>query len=131
MVEGILLDTDILIEAEKDEEIFNRLRKKILLISVISLYEFVFGEAYIGRDISKVKEKAEEIYYVINLNQPVLNQAIQIDMALSKEGEKLSFRDLIIGATAIVHETPLLTKNVKQFRRLEKFGLKLRNLEDI
>nr|MDO8045195.1 hypothetical protein [Candidatus Baldrarchaeota archaeon] len=45
-------------------------------------------------------------------------------MFFSKRGEKLDFRDIAIGASAIVEGLVLVSGNLSHFERMKKFGLK-------
>ena len=45
-----------------------------------------------------------------------------------KQGKMLEPRDILIGATAIVLGIPLWTENIEDFKRLERYGLKLKEL---
>ncbi len=131
MVEEVLLDTDALIELHKDRE---RVRRAHLIydmyISVINLYEYLFGLVYVGRDLEREKVTLESLYEVIPLDQRVLRRALILDVELTGLGHRLEFRDLIVGASALERELSLVTGNIKHFKRLEDEGLSLLHLRD-
>ncbi len=122
---SVLIDTDVLIDVMRNKELLWEMQLRGSAISIITLYEYLFGECYIGKDIKTVKESLEKIFQVIDLDQQIICKAIEIDVYLTKNGEKMSIRDLIIGATAIVYDLMLVTRNVEHFERLKKFGLKI------
>ncbi|OYT28871.1 MAG: VapC toxin family PIN domain ribonuclease [Thermofilum sp. ex4484_82] len=127
MAKKILVDTDILIEMlEKGkEELLRKLVNYELYTSYVSFYEYLWGYCYLGRDISKEKEIVEKIIDVIYPSQEILLKAMEIDVNLARKGEKISQADIIIAATALVTDMPLFTRNIKHFKRLEEYGLKL------
>ena len=117
MGEGILVDTDVLIDYTKG---FTDLPKKQLYISEITLYEFIRG----CRDVRKAKELLESAFIVVFHDNDVLVKASEIWIELNKKGELIDERDILIASVAIAKNFKLLTRNVKHFKRLEKFGLK-------
>ncbi len=77
MVEKILLDTDALIELHKRvEELEKVLLSFDCYVSIISLYEFLFGLMYKGRDLEESKEYIEQLYNVVPLTQGILKRAL-------------------------------------------------------
>ena len=134
MEEVVLLDTDAIIELhkERNKKIFLRIKEtKTLNISIVTLYEYIFGEAYLGKDYTKIKRSLESVYNIVPLNQEILLKTIELDLELTRRGEKIELRDLIIAATAIEKEIPLVTGNTKHFQRFQQYGLKLVPLETL
>ena len=117
----ILIDTDILIEYFKKREIEKLVGNSI---SIITLIEFLRG----AKNPKAVKEILEEIFYVINLDNDIIIKYVEIYQELKRRGDILPDSDLLIASTSIAKNLPLLTKNVKHFERLIKFGLKLYKL---
>jgi len=113
-----LVDTDILIDVERKRA---QLPRAALFISEITLYEFIRGRA----DYIKAKERLEEVFTVVPLSNEVLLKATEIYRELRKRGELMDERDLLIGATAITLNLPLLTGNRSHFEKLRRYGLKL------
>lgn len=118
MGEGILVDTDILIEYYKN---LYQLPKQPLYISIITMYEFTRGT----RDPKTAKKLLDESFPILWLDNEIILKRGEIWQLLRREGELIDDRDLIIGATAIINELELLTENEKHFKKLEKYGLKL------
>ena len=71
------------------------------------------------------KSLLEEAFVVIFHDNEVLTKAGEIWIELKKSGELIDDRDVLIASVAITKNIPLLTRNVKHFKRLERFGLKL------
>ncbi len=77
MTDRALTSTDALIELHKRAEEL----EKVLLsfdcyVPIISLYEFLFGLMYKGRDLEESKEYMEKLYNVIPLTQGILKRAL-------------------------------------------------------
>ncbi len=131
--ERIMLDTDALIDLyrKKNREIFLKaLERYHIYVSFITLYEFLFGEVYIGRKLEDTKRGLERVVSIIPLDQEILGRMIEIDVELTRRGIQLEFEDLAIGATAIVNDLPLVSANISHFKRLTGYGLKLMSLDE-
>jgi len=118
MGEGVLVDTDVLIEYVKGRR---ELPEGVYYISEITLYEFIRGCRY----PAEAKRLLEEEFIVVYHDNEVLEKAASMWRALRRKGLSIDDRDLLIGATAVVRGLSLLTGNKKYFKRLEEFGLKL------
>jgi len=118
MGKRILIDTDVLIDYING---VRELPKGLIFITEVTLYEFVRG----CKDVERGKKLIEEGFKVIFHDNDIILKACEIWRNLKEKGELVDDRDLLIAATAIVKNLPLLTKNVKHFKRFEKFGLKL------
>ena len=114
----VMIDTDVLIDVEKGRSSLPRAQ---LFISWVSLYEFLRGR----RDFSEAKRRLEKVFTVLILNNEVVEKSVEIYRELKSNGLLIDDRDLLIGATAIVFDLPLLTKNKSHYERLLDFGLKL------
>jgi predicted nucleic acid-binding protein len=118
MDERILVDTDVLIDYTKG---LVDLPRKRLYISEITLYEFIRG----CKNVREVKALLESAFVVVFHDNDVLVKASEIWIELKKSGELIDERDILIASVAITKGMHLLTRNVKHFKKLEKFGLKL------
>lgn len=114
----VLVDTDVVIDYIKGRL---ELGKDAYYISEITLYELLRG----FREIEKSKKLLEEIFIVVWNNNDILQKAAEIYRELRRRGLTISDADIIIGATAIVMEMPLWTKNLKHFIPMKEFGLRL------
>jgi len=115
--EGILIDTDILIDYVRG---LRDLPPKRLYITEIVLYEFIRGTD----DVDEAKRVLEEGFIVLFHNNEIIAMAAKMWLELRRNGEMLDDRDILIAATAIVKGLQLLTRNVKHYKRLERFGLR-------
>ncbi|RLE83450.1 MAG: type II toxin-antitoxin system VapC family toxin [Thermoprotei archaeon] len=119
MGERVLVDTDILIDYYREK--LDLPPGNIYYISIITLYEYVRGT----KKPIEAKKLLEESFIITPINNQVLLRSAEIWRNLRQKGALIDDRDLTIGATAIVFNLKLYTKNTKHFKRLTKYGLKL------
>lgn len=90
-------------------------------VSVISLYELYWGVGYVDRPEAEIAEigavlETKELYPV---TPEIARKAGRLAGHLSSIGEPLNDPgDELIAATGIVHEEPVLTRNVDHFERI-------------
>lgn len=116
---GVLLDTSVLIDAEKgpDEE---------AAISVVSLTELHFGVLVAQDDDIRAHRMrrlaiVEDHFDPLPFNAEVARECGRLHAAVAQRGGQPRRRafDLAIAATAKVHGVPLLTRNVKDFNVID------------
>ena len=126
-----LLDTDTIIYSLKGHEVVkeNLMRHfhDSMKISVVTLMELYYG-AYKSRkvesNLAKIK-KLESSLEVVPLGSEVVELFGMSKAKLEKKGTPLDDFDLIIAASALVHNLTLVTNNLKHFRKI--VGLKIEN----
>ena len=123
----IVLDTDVLIEifdrgSIKGEEALERLVRcgEDICITVINLHEVLYG-------LSKYAKPVREV-----LRLPVLSYrkedailASELGLKLERRGMPIRRTDAMIAAIAINNNAKLYTFDVRHFKPLEEYGLKL------
>ena len=125
----VCLDTSIIIDLLRKRE---KITKKLLELEVVpTLTAITVTELYMGE---KKGEKLDLIlkrlkFYPLDFESSRL--AGKIYKTLRRRGELVEFRDILIGAICIRYGVPLMTKNVKHFKRLEEFGLTVISLEEL
>lgn len=120
--EKICLDTSALIELFRDN---SEIKEKIegyseIYLTPINIIEF--GKRKLSLEII---EGILEKYLIIKIGYEESILALKIFKNLAKEGDLIEDNDILIAATCILNDVPLLTLNKKHFERLKKFGLKL------
>jgi len=97
-------------------------------ISVITVHEVLRGIYYLYRG-ERLKEKlglAESSlgrFYAVPYTYQVAKRAAELDASLARRGEMLGLADVAIAATAMAHGFILVTRDTKDYKRIE--GLKL------
>ena len=124
-MERTCIDTDVLVELAR-KKLIRRVDKALnLYLTSITLYEYLRGLAYIGRDLGESKEELESRFNVIHLSSEAIIMASKIYSATRREGFLASDLDLLIASMCIVNDIPLSTQNEHHYSKLTRYGLKL------
>ena len=129
---GILIDTDVLIEAEKGkyplEKLLKDYGKEEVGISAITASELLHGVE--RAKIKVVKKKRQEfvegilrIFPVFPFGIEAARQHARIWAYLKEKGETIGPHDLIIAATAISLKFSLATVNIAEFKRIKDLNI--------
>ncbi len=122
----IMIDTNILIRLLEKEPL-SRLEELLLkfdfYISTVVAFEFLVGVYRTGK--MRLKRILEENFMIVPITYEITEKAAEIEAELMRVGKIMEPRDILIGATAIVLGIPLWTENLKDFKPLEKYGLKI------
>lgn len=88
-----------------------------IYISSVTLYELYMGATTPEKWVD-VKTLTDTIP-VLPFNKDVAEKAAIIYQELKRTNKIIEFRDIFIGATAIVHNFPVLTRNREHFKRIK------------
>ena len=124
-----LVDTDFVVDYLKGKpesiKVLTSLANKGLAISIIT-YGEIYEGIYFGHD-PKTQERGFLQFLrgasVLLLNRAVMKNFARIRGYLRRKGEIIGDSDIMIAATASVNGLILLTRNKKDFQKIE--GLKL------
>lgn len=125
MGEGFLIDTNILIyylaDAIPEEEIpkVEEILRASFNVSIITKIEFLGWKGHTPEGFEKSKEFIS-FANVIPLTDEIADVAIELRRQVS-----IKLPDAVIAATALAHNLTLVTRNVKDFERIE--GLRIYN----
>jgi predicted nucleic acid-binding protein len=128
----ILLDSSILIDLfrkkDKKKTFFNYLSKSFdnLSISTITYYEIGIGNRASHFEYWDLLCKN---LIILPFDQSCSESAIAIYLDLLKTNKLIDLADILIGATALTHNIPLATLNIKHFERIR--GLELHKQKPI
>ena len=89
-------------------------------LSAMSVYELYYGVGYTDQP-DEERRKVEDVIGslpVVPADDVVMRRAGRIDGTLERGGTKTGQSDLVIGATALVLDEPVLTRNVTDFERI-------------
>lgn len=121
-ISGILIDTSVLIDLYKKRKLEEYAGSAV---SVITLFEFTRGIKGERKRVAVLK-RLEKIFKVEHIDNITLLTAANMYRKLKENGELLEDADLLIGATAVAKGYLVWTRNIKHFKRLEKFGVRLK-----
>ena len=120
-----LIDTDILIYSLKNDE---HVKQKFIenqnipkSISVITYGELVYS-AKNSRHIEKnlaVTYRIAELFPVIDIGRSSMDIFGEIKSNLERKGNIIEDMDILIAATALLHNLILVTNNVKHFEKIK------------
>jgi tRNA(fMet)-specific endonuclease VapC len=91
---------------------------KISSVSVMELWEGIHLAEATTTERTRVEELIEGIYE-LPFDRDVAMLAGELSAALISQGEPIEDSDVMIGATALLHNEPVLTRNVEHFERIE------------
>lgn len=117
----VLADTSILIDylrcVNKPNSMFIRLyQNHALHISVISIFELLNGATNEAKLIDVNRLCGNLV--ILDFNQACAEKASEIYRGLRIRNQMIEFRDILIGATALLYNMPIATLNIKHFDRL-------------
>jgi tRNA(fMet)-specific endonuclease VapC len=133
---GVILDTSVVIEAERREfaidKLINNREDEAFGLSVITIAELLHGVHRADSTKRRLKrsafvEKVIELFPVYAFEVSIARIYSELWSDLSSKGFQIGAHDLMIGSTAISLGFSLATYNVRHFERIE--GLKLENLD--
>lgn len=132
---GLVLDTCILIHAEKQGSLVNFDKwqdYEEAYISALAVSELLIGVNRADTEARRLKRSAfvEAIINeipIINFTSEVARIHAEIYAYLAQRGELIGPHDLIIAATALAHGHALLTTNGQEFNRVP--GLNVLNID--
>lgn len=122
-----LVDSDILIDVLRKNTLAVSmldvlLSKGPVAVSVVSRMETIKG--CLNREAQQQAERLLKQLQLVGLDARIATRADQL-VTQYFLSHRLAVADALIAATAIVYELPLLSKNQKDFRFLDKAGLQL------
>lgn len=122
----VCVDTDIVIDYlrgknENQDILPNLIAKHDVYISPVSVYELYYGGYYSGK--IKPVEDVLAMMTPFDWTTEDSKKAAQIHVTLSKAGETLSVKDVLIAGLCLSRSVPLITRNVSHFNRIK--GLKV------
>ena len=132
---GIILDTSVLIEAERQEVVIDKFtenrEEEIFGLSVITVAELLHGVHRADSTKRRLKrsayvEKVIELFPIYHFEISIARIYAELWSDLSRKGIQIGTHDLIIGSTALSLGFSVATYNLRHFERIE--GLKIETL---
>lgn len=119
---AVLIDTDVLIDVERDEASVDGITNEDCAISVITVSELLHGaHRAAGAVRSRRLAFAEHILAslaVVPISTQVARIHSRIHADLAASGQIVGAHDLWIGATAVAHDLGVVTRNARDFVRI-------------
>jgi len=123
----IVIDTDVLIEifdkkSQRGDEALNKIveSRESVSITAINLHEVLYGLQKYARPVKEILQLP-----VLNYTKKDAKLAAELELEMEKTGREIRRTDAIIAAISINNSASLFTLDLKHFKPLEAFGLKL------
>ena len=132
---GIILDTCVLIAAEKQKINFSKIKNyEEAFITAITVSELLVGVKLADNEARRNKRSAfvEHIlssFTILPFSTESARIHSEIHSALLRKGELIGAHDMMIAAIALSLGYPIVTDNSKEFTRV--VGLDVINVEDL
>lgn len=127
---GVLLDSDALIEVLRRREPFYRHAQELLtqsatlFLSAVSYYEVLRGIEISHAIAQKSRLRLlDSQLHVLPVDKAVGEEAARIYLFLRTQGRLLPDADLLIAATALVHNLSLASNNQRHYARIPALSL--------
>ncbi len=126
---GVLIDTSVLIDAERDSRVLAQLPENARhAISVITISELLHGVHRAAPDRMRIRRQVVVEALLGAIEQLPITPRIarlhaQIWAELQAKGEIVGAHDLWIAATALAHGLTLATANASEFKRVPTLDL--------
>ena len=122
----ICVDSDVVIDYLRGKTRFQDVLPSVIekydcYIAPISAYELYYGGYYSGR-LNKV-EDVLDLFGMLDCPRASIRKLAEIHAKLSKTGNSLDVKDILVAGTCIYFKLPLLTRNIKHFRRIKELSL--------
>ncbi|MHB8645383.1 MAG: type II toxin-antitoxin system VapC family toxin [Thermomicrobiales bacterium] len=119
-----LVDTDWIIDALANVpdaittlRMFARDGISISIVSYAELYDGAYGSEHPEAEIARIQQFLGS-YPVIGLSDAIVDRFGQTRSRLRLQGMLIPDLDLLIGATAIIHNLTVMTRNTRHFGRI-------------
>lgn len=128
----ILLDSSVIIELfrkkNKDHTLFYLLTQlhNEFSISTITQFEIGVGNKKLHAEFW---ENLCQHFSILPFDSACADSAVVIYTELQKQNKLIDFADIMIASTAITHQIPIATLNIKHFNRVK--GLELITLDNL
>ena len=125
MASSTIVDTDIIIDVGRGiPEAANCLQRlkssSRLAISIVTQMELIVGCT--NKSELRTLEKFLHQFEVIRIDQPISDKAVDL-LRLYRLSHGLLIADGLIAATAIIYESPFITKNQRDYRFIQNLNL--------
>ena len=123
---NLLIDTSILIDHlrkknKRKSQFYKTIGNYTLYVSTITLFELFAG----GKDEQKKQDIENIIEYlkILPFTKETAKKAGEVYLSLRSENKLIEAKDLFIAATALSHNLPLMTLNIKHFDRIAELNI--------
>ncbi len=117
----MVIDTNIFIEYLRTKNKLNTTLQRLPDVSELYVSSVTIYELFTGANTEQKKEEIKILtsdLILLPFNYETAIKSAEIYNNLKSKNQLIEFRDIFIGATAIVNNLPILTLNKKDFERI-------------
>ena len=125
-VGNLLIDTSIIIDHlrkknKNKSQLYHIVGIYTLFISTITVFELYAGATNDQKkqDISNVLEYVT----ILPFTKATAQKSGEIYLSLRRENQVIETKDLFIAATALFHDLPIMTLNLRHFERVKELNI--------
>jgi len=125
-VGNLLIDTTVIIDHlrkknKKKSQFYHIVDIYNLFISTITLYELYAG----ANNDQKKQDISTVLDYVTILpfTKIIAQKSGELYLSLRKENQIIEIKDIFIAATALSHDLPIMTLNLRHFERVKELNI--------
>jgi predicted nucleic acid-binding protein len=125
----LVIDSDVLIDYLRGRpgiaSLFDQLKVDELAVSHMTYAELLTGELYNYERVT-AKSRIERFlsgYTIYPIDETVLDRYAELNSLLRRQGKRIAVSDLLIAATALIHDRDLVTRNIRHFERIPNLRL--------
>ena len=114
----LLRSSDLAVKQKAEDLDVKLIVKAITSITVLELWR---GAIRCGKT-EQEKKKIDLLlksFVVYSITPEIAKKAAEIESDLLEKGEMIELEDVLIAATALIKNMPLLTRNIKHFQRIK------------
>ncbi len=125
---AILIDTSVLVDLERVEALAAAPEEERAFISAMTASELLHGVERAQDEARRVRrlafvERVLDTVPVLAFDLDVARVHARIWSGLLRRGGMIGAHDLVIAATALAHDLSLMTRNRREFERVEGLAL--------
>jgi predicted nucleic acid-binding protein len=125
MERRFLVDTDVFVDLLQGSRSAIEFFRAVLINDQVLVSLFSYGELYEGvlwgrnpqRALFELEEALNDVE-IIPISEETMRIFAQIRGTLRKQGSMIGLGDIIIGATVLELQIPLITRNIRHFARV-------------
>lgn len=128
MIQDTSFIIDLLRGTDEAEALLTVLEKesrpqKVSSITVLELYEGIMQSSVPETKQAQILDVLDS-KYVVNADHAIMRKAGKLSGELITRGERIEREDCIIASTALIEDEPVVTRNVKNFNRIDDLDVR-------
>ncbi|GEM_PF-7049661 len=95
-------------------------------VHMLSVYEYAASIFYYRQEsLEGILERMKRLYTILGLDEKTVVKAAQLDATLTRKGVRIGQIDVLVAASAMVHNLSLVAEKPSLYKALESYGLRV------